>query len=283
MRDWYQRAPFRPFSLSHDASNAEPPGALLVHGFTGTPAEMRPIGDALFDLGCDAHAMLVRGMGPEFGTLNSMTARIWRESSLARWRDHVDRYRRTVLVAYSLGGAIALIQAAHHPPDLLVLLAPHIRLADRRGRYLPLAKHFVKELNQFKDIDFTNADSRLWFSRTMPGLDLNDPMVQESIRNDSPMSMKMLDEMRRLSLEGERAAPLVPTPTVIIQGANDTIALPRHSARLARKLPNLVAYHVINADHMLPFKSFPSWALVKELVERAVTDTFPELRIEGDR
>jgi len=283
MRDWYQQDQFRPFSLTHDDSDRESSGALLVHGFTGTPAEMRPLGNTLFDLGCDAHAMLVRGMGSEIGSLNSMTARTWRESSLARWREHVDRYPRTVLVGYSLGGAIALILAADQPPDLLILLAPHVRLAGRRSRFLPIAKYFMRDLNQFKDIDFANADTRRWFSRTMPGLDLDDPGVQESIRNDTPMSMKMLDEMRRLSHDGERAAPLVPTPTVIIQGANDTIALPRHSARLARKLPNLAAYHEIEADHMLPFESFPSWALVKELVERAVTDTFPELRIEGDR
>lgn len=277
MKDWYQQDQFRPFSLTHDASHGDPPGVLLVHGFTGTPAEMRPLGNALFDLGCDADAMLVRGMGSEIGSLNSMTARIWRESSLARWREHVVRYRRTILIGYSLGGAIALIQAADQPPDLLILLAPHVRLADRRGFLLPVAKHVVRELDQFKDTDFANPDTRLWFERTMPGLDLDDPGVQQSMRSVTRMSMAMIDEMRRLSRDGERAARFIPSPTVIIQGANDTIALPRHSERLAKKIPRLVAYHEISADHMLPFESFPSWPTVRGLIERAVIDVFPDL------
>ena len=277
MNDWYQQDQFKPFSLTHDDSDGERPGAMLVHGFTGTPAEMRPLAHALFDLGCDAQAMLVRGMGPEIGSLNSMTARIWRESSLETWRDHVARYRRSILVGYSFGGALALIQAAEHPPDLLILLAPHVRLADRRGPFLPVVKYVIRELHQFKDTDFSDAGTRLWWSRAMPGLDLDDPRVQESIRTATPMSMAMLDEMRRLSREGKRVARLVPSPTVIIQGTMDTISLPRHSARLAKNLPNLVAYHEIPADHMLPFESFPSWPSVRELIQQAVTSAFPEL------
>ena len=281
MRDWYQQDQFKPFSLVHHDSDETRPGVLLVHGFTGTPAELRPLGNAMFDLGCDAHAMLVRGMGAEIDTLNSMTARIWRESSLERWRQHVARYPRSILIGYSLGGAIALIQAAEHPPDLLILLAPHLRLADRRGFLLPIAKHVVKELNQFGDTDFANPDTRLWWSRTMPGLDLDDPAVQESIRSATPMSMAMLDQMRRLSRDGERAARLVPSATVIIQGTRDTISLPRHTERMAKRLSNLAGYHAIPADHMLPFEAFPSWSQVRGLVEDAVVDAFSELRKPG--
>ncbi len=278
MQDWYQQDEFKPFSLTHDDSDETCPGAFLVHGFTGTPAELRPLGNALFDLGCDAHAMLVRGMGSEIGTLNSMTARIWRESSVERWREHAAHYRRTILIGYSLGGAIALIQSADYPPDLLILLAPHLRLADRRGFLLPIAKHVVKELNSVGETDFSNAETRLWWSRTMPGLDLDDPAVQESIRNSTPMSMAMLDQMRRLSRDGERAARLVPSATVIIQGTRDTISLPRHTERMAKRLSNLAAYHAISADHMLQFEAFPSWPDVRRLIEEAVVNAFPALR-----
>jgi pimeloyl-ACP methyl ester carboxylesterase len=112
----------------------------------------------------------------------------------------------------------------------------------------------------------------------MPGLDLDDPAVQESIRSATPMSMAMLDQMRRLSRDGERAARLVPSATVIIQGTRDTISLPRHTERMAKRLSNLVGYHAIPADHMLPFEGFPSWSQVRGLVEEAVVDAFPELR-----
>ncbi len=38
-------------------------GVLLLHGFTGSPAEMRPVGEALAQLGIGSEAILLRGHG----------------------------------------------------------------------------------------------------------------------------------------------------------------------------------------------------------------------------
>lgn len=270
MNDWYQQERFRPFSILHEGSDGHRTGALLVHGFTGTPDEMRPLARILAGLGIDAHVMLLPGMGPEIGRLGEMTAEIWKDASFARWREHVDQYERTILIGFSMGGAIALLQAAAHPPDLLILLAPHVRMADRRAIALPLLKHVRKELLPFEKSDFSDAGTRKWFEQTMPGLDLGNPAVQESLRSESRMSTSMLDELRKVSAEGERAVTKLQVPTVIVQGHEDTIALPKHTHRIVGKTRNLVAYHEIAGDHMLPFDTFPTWPAVRDLVSQAL-------------
>lgn len=270
MHDWYQRERFRPFSIPHEADGDHRTGALLVHGFTGTPDEMRPLARLLAGMEIDAHVMLLRGMGPEIAQLGEMTAGIWKESAVARWREHVEQYERTILIGFSMGAAIALIQAAAHPPDLLILLAPHVRMADRRAVALPLIKHVKRELLPFERTDFSDPETRLWFERAIPGLEISDPAVQESLRTESRMSTAMLDQLRRISAEGERVMAKLQVPTVVIQGHQDTISLPKHTQRLVRRTHNLVAYHEIAGDHMLPFDVFPTWPTVRDLVSRAL-------------
>lgn len=257
--------------MLHEGDSDHRTGALLVHGFTGTPDEMRPLARVLASLGIDAHAMLQRGMGPEIGQLGKMTAAIWKESAVARWREHVEQYERTVLIGFSMGGAVALLQSAVHPPDLLILLAPHVRMADRRAVALPLVKYIKKELLPFERTDFSDAMTRSWFEQAIPGLDIDDPAVQESLRTGSRMSTSMLDQLRRISAESERVVTSLTVPIVIIQGHQDTVVLPRDTRRLVGKTRNLVAYHEIAGNHMLPFDSFPAWPVVRDLVTWALT------------
>lgn len=270
MNDWYQQERFRPFSILHEGDGDHRTGALLVHGFTGTPDEMRPLAHHLARLRIDAHVMLLRGMGSEIAQLGAMTARIWSEAAIARWREHVERYERTILIGFSMGGAIAILQAAARPPDLMVLLAPHVRMADRRAIALPLVKHIRRELLPFASTDFSDPETRLWFERTMPGIDFSDPAVQKVVRNESRMSTAMLDQLRRLSVQSERAMAALRVPALIIQGHDDTIVLPRDTRRLVGKTRDLVAYHEIPGDHMLPLDTFPTWPMVRDLITRAL-------------
>jgi len=281
MNDWYQQERFRPFSMLHERIGDHRTGALLVHGFTGTPDEMRPLAHVLTDLGIDAHAMLLRGMGAEIGQLGQMTAELWKDSAVERWREHVEQYERTILIGFSMGGAIALLQAAAHPPDLLILLAPHVRMADRRSVVLPLIKHFRKELAPFGKTDFSDPGTLDWFQRTMPGLDVSDPAVQESLQTGSGMSLPMLDQLRKIGIAGERVMESLQVPTVIIQGHQDTVTLPGDTRRLVGKTRVLVAYHEIAGAHMLPFDGFPSWPTVRGLISRALVTGNLTLREVG--
>src|SRR5436309_331310 len=63
---------------------SRPLGCLLVHGFTGTPEEMRPLGEALAARGFPVHAVRLAGHGTDVAELartRSMAATI----TACRW------------------------------------------------------------------------------------------------------------------------------------------------------------------------------------------------------
>ena len=128
--------------FSHDGG---PVGVLLCHGFTGSPASLRPWAE---HLAADGYTVRLPRL-PGHGTS-------WRELALTRWDDWyatVDRELRglssscdhVVVAGLSMGGTLALrlAQQLPHLVDGLVLVNPsvHSRRADVKA--LPLLRHVV--------------------------------------------------------------------------------------------------------------------------------------------
>jgi carboxylesterase len=84
------------------------PAVLLLHGFTGTPWEVRPVASALHGDGHACSAPLLPGHGASVSDLARMTWSDW-SSAVS---DHVTRlvseHERLVLVGCSLGGLLAV-------------------------------------------------------------------------------------------------------------------------------------------------------------------------------
>ena len=98
--------------------------ALLVHGFPGTPAEMRPLGTVLRDAGWTVHGLMLPGLGADIASLEQRAGRDWSDAvrqALAGLQQH---YSPVLLVGYSMGGALAVHAAQQLRPSGLVLLAP---------------------------------------------------------------------------------------------------------------------------------------------------------------
>ena len=271
MQEWYVYERHQPFALTRE-TQAEV-GAFLVHGFTGTPAEMRPLGMAIHAQGIDAHGILLPGMGANIEQLNAMTAGSWLAATAEAWQEHRSRYARSILIGYSMGGALALHLAARRPPDLLILIAPFVRMADPRAVALPVLKHVIREFRPFAKTDFDHEETRTFFARTMPELDLDHPEVRRNLTEGRAISSRVLDELRWLGRRAEQLASTVTAPTLIVQGTEDGITLPQYTRRLVCKMGGRVTYHEIPGDHMLPCEGWPSWPEVRRLVT-AATEPF---------
>ena len=114
-------------------------GAVCVHGFTGTPYEMRYLGEQLSRAGISVDAPQLPGHGTTIDELDR-----------TRWQDWVDaveravdamraRTQRVVLVGQSLGGLLALYVASRrrHIARVAVLATP-LWLAGIAGKLAPL-------------------------------------------------------------------------------------------------------------------------------------------------
>lgn len=97
---------------------------LLIHGMTGCPADLLPLGDVLYEGGMTVHAPLLTGAGD--GGLGGIDGR-WRASlQQARhsFRMLQQSCRRVHVAATSFGAALALHLAAREPVTSLALVAP---------------------------------------------------------------------------------------------------------------------------------------------------------------
>ncbi len=266
MIEYYQHPQFQPFALEQPENSDERPGVMLVHGFTGTPADMRPLAEALFQHGVNCHVPMHPGMEGDIANMNAMTAGIWRQSILERWAEHTGRYRRSVLVGYSMGGAAALQMAVQTQPELLILVAPFVRINDRRAIFLPLVKHMVKEFRLLGSLDFDDDGVRQWFRIALPGVDLDDPETRRMVRDESGIASPVIDELRKFGAMGRRDAPGVTAPVVVIQGHHDVVVNPRHTRELVDSFQNLQAYHEIPGDHLITLDTVPPWSTVRAIV-----------------
>jgi carboxylesterase len=97
-----------------------PTGVLLLHGFTSSPAEIRPLGGFLAELGYTVYSPLLAGHGTAPEHLRATTWQDWVDSALEGLPVLAKAgCTRVALVGLSLGGSISLYLAEQRPADFL--------------------------------------------------------------------------------------------------------------------------------------------------------------------
>jgi carboxylesterase len=261
--DRYKTPEHFPFTIGEG-----PRRALLIHGFLGTPHDMRPLAQALADAGVRAHVPLLPGFGPELSQLEQVRVADWLLAAREAWRELREQAEHATLIGFSMGGAVALRLAAESglAPDQLILLAPHWKFADRRTLALPWGKHVIRQFKPFDRVNFDNPEIRLMFAELEPEADLDDPHVRRQLRSYGAIPTEALDQVRRIGNAAVAAASGLTVPTTILQGRDDTVTLPRHSRTLARRIG--ADLREVPGDHLIVDPSRESWSAVLDLVVR---------------
>jgi carboxylesterase len=98
-------------------------GCLLLHGFTATPTEMRPLGEFLASTGYTVLGVRLAGHATHPADL--------KHTRWVDWLDNVEdglallsmQCTRRVLIGQSLGGVVALLASARYQPDAVVAIS----------------------------------------------------------------------------------------------------------------------------------------------------------------
>ena len=267
---FYTESEHRPFHFAAGSSRA-----LLIHGFLGSPRELRPLAQELASAGVTARGVLLPGFGADITRLKEVRAEEWLAAARAAWEQTRAGATRTTLIGFSMGGAVALRLAAEAglAPDQLILLAPHWKFADRRAVVLPVAKYVIREFKPFGRIDFDSPDMRRMLAELAPGADLDDPEVRHALRNSATIPTRALDELRQVGRSAAAGASRVGCQTTILQGLQDTTTLPAYSRELAARMG--ADLHEIPGDHLIVDPERSSWSAVRDIVVKLAASSGP--------
>jgi carboxylesterase len=131
-----------------ELTGGRPVGVLLVHGFTGSPASMKPWGRALHDKGYAVEVPRLPGHGTRWQDLNQVAWTDWYAEASAAF----DRLRAgcesVVVGGLSVGGSIALRLAEERGDQVagIVLVNPFVSSDRKELVALPVLKHLVPSL-----------------------------------------------------------------------------------------------------------------------------------------
>lgn len=270
-----------PFRLSPADGDAPPTdGALLLHGFAGSPKEMRALAAVLASNGFVVDVPRLPGHGPEIRDIADYRLEDW----LATVTEAAARLRatgvgRVVVVGHSVGGSLGIATAAAIRPDGLVLLAPFCWSTKAWQRAVgPLVRTFLPPgFAVFSRVDVRDPEVRASIGSLLPGMDLDDPAVLASLR-ELRVPTSALEQLFRVSRAAEVAAPAVGVPVLVVQGTHDTVARPEQTRRLVERLPAGATYVEVDAGHDLASEVSPVRdAVLREVLGFAVDALAPGL------
>jgi carboxylesterase len=246
------------------------PAALLIHGFPGTPAEMRPLAEVLHRAGWTTQGILLPGFGADLETLPTRTAQDWLRAARDAYAVLAKTHKPLLIVGNSVGGALTLQLCAelkHNAPQGIVLLAPFWRIDHALWTMLPILRRVFPQIKPFQLVkpDFKRQEMREGIRNFMPDADLDDPQVQQAIL-DFTLPLNMFAELRSVGERAYRTAHKVKTPALILQGAQDTLVRPITTRRLMQKLRGSVRYLELPGGHDLFKPELAAWSQVEKVV-----------------
>ena len=237
-------------SVALDASKTAPfdlPGergaCLLIHGFTGSPWDVLPLGEALSRAGFAVKGVRLPGHGTTPEAMLEARAPDWLlacdEALAALPRG------RVAVAGLSMGALLALVLAARHPGRVagVAALAPAVRFRDRGLNSLRRLRAAIPLLELL----------RPWVRKS--STDILDP---ES-RAASPVlpawpSARLRDLWEMQDLAWGSAAR-VACPVLVLAAAEDHVVDARGASALVRRLrasPSVRYVRIENSAHILP-------------------------------
>ena len=215
----------QPFSFPGQGS-----GCLLVHGFTGSPPELLPLGEYLAGCGCAVEAPLLAGHGTDIKDLSRTSWRDWLDSAksgLKRLKSQP--LERVFLIGLSMGGLLCLYLAQQEccrkqPAAGVVTLNSPIWLRDQRTR-LAFWLRLANRLN------------RAWFSEVNKHLR---PVPREQANAlrfaYDTVSPAAVSQLLGLILQVKKVLDRVKCPALVIQSREDETVSPRSAEFIYRRL-----------------------------------------------
>lgn len=214
----------RPFYYHHPDNDTV---AVLVHGFTGSPYDMKELADYLHENGVDVYAVRLSGHGTTMYDLERTTHRDWWQSVMDAITEVEKTHKRVFLIGYSFGANLVLDLAARYQDRFsgLVCLGTsiHLRVPFLNSPYLKLVNYSLRLFGK-----------RYWRKRYVP----RDRIVAfEATGNYAFVPLKSMIHFHNFIRNSTCALlPRVKAPVLIIHSREDRISDPSSSEYLFNQI-----------------------------------------------
>lgn len=212
-------------------------GCLLIHGFSGSPAEMRGLGDYLHAQGHTVLGVCLAGHGYTPEALRATGWRDWLASAEAGFNDLRRRCATLVVIGFSFGGSLGILLSKRRSFEGLVLLATPLRLqGDWRLNILPLARYFVPWYYPLEQVDFSDPSVQAYIREQNPDVNLEDPAVQQYLRHSVKISVSAINELCKALHHTRTALKHVGIPTLVMHGCRDETVAPETAEEIVSSI-----------------------------------------------
>ena len=236
---------------------------LLIHGFSGTPTEMRGLGDALAEQGIRVYGVLVAGHNGDPEELILSGRKTWL-ASVEEGLAQLAHYKTVFVAGLSMGGVLALNLAIRHPERLagVIAMSTPTRLdSNIQTRLVPLARYFVKWFYPLKALNFSNPKVQAEILKqaqlrdaTVTTIDFKDPQVVNHIKTLIRIPVPAIAELIALINQTRRNLSKVRIPLLIIQSKRDRTVEPKCAEelyRLTTSAPSKSLHWLTESDHVI--------------------------------
>lgn len=227
-----------------------PPGVLCLHGFTGTPFEVRPLAEGLAARGFSALAPRLAGHATTPADLAPTRWPDWlasADAALTRLR-HATGGARVVVAGFSMGGLLALMLAHRRPGDVaaIAVMAAPLRLRGRDARLVRWLATLPRPLRR----------GPVAFVPKRRGPDTSDPQMYRKNPGLPVLPVAALASLFELGKEVRDVLPHITTPTLVVAARQDHTVPFEDSLELAGCLGHAPverlwlerSYHLIGID-----------------------------------
>ncbi len=183
-----------PFLLEPQQANGK--AVLLIHGFSASPQEMRPLGSRLCELGYLTLGIRLAGHGTSPEELRRYQWQDWYRSVLRGYEILHATGLPVDMVAQSTGALLGLELAANKPLHRAALLSPFLKLYHPLGRFAGWLKHLIP----YQQRDVAAGQSRYHYARR-------------------PLSG--IEQILLLARHVEPRLPRIKTPTLVLTAQED--------------------------------------------------------------
>ncbi len=236
-----------PFSLQ-----GGPIGVLMVHGFTGSPASMRPIGEWLAAEGISVEGVRLPGHGTDVEDLRTRRWTEWVDEAANGLEALRERCRTIVTLGQSMGASVVLSLVASRPHEVEGIALTNPYVFDRRLLAVPVGGRFL---------------------RTIKGVSNDIAKPGQDEHGDRVMPVPAIAEMAAMMKRVRVSLPEIRQPIVVFRSATDHVVPRRNAEKVLERIgsehqelivcPN--SYHVVTLDHDAPLVRERVLAFAREL------------------